>query len=98
MTDTTTYAPGSLVTARGREWVVLPESEPDMLILRPLGGGADDTAAVFPALETVAPAQFAPPTTADLGDAASAGMMRTALRLGFRSTAGPFRSLANLAV
>ena len=25
-------------------------------------------------------------------------MMRTALRLGFRSTAGPFRSLANLAV
>jgi hypothetical protein len=34
-----TYAPGSLVTARGREWVVLPESEADMLVLRPLGGG-----------------------------------------------------------
>lgn len=93
-----TYAAGSLVTARGREWVVLPESEPDMLVLRPLGGGVDDTAAVFPALEAVAPARFAPPTTSDLGDAASAGMMRTALRLGFRSTAGPFRSLANLAV
>lgn len=101
MTDTATnhtYAPGSLVSARGREWIVLPESEPDMLVLRPLGGGVDDTAAVFPALETVTPARFAPPTTADLGDAASASMMRTALRLGFRSTAGPFRSLANLAV
>jgi len=100
MTDTTTnrFAPGSLVTARGREWVVLPESEPDLLILRPLGGGNDDTAAVFPHLEDVKEARFRPPTIADLGDAASAAMMRTALRLGFRSTAGPFRSLANLAV
>jgi superfamily II DNA or RNA helicase len=96
--STPTFAPGSLVSARGREWVVLPESEPDFLILRPLGGGTDDTAAVFPALEPVAAARFSPPTAADLGDAASAGMMRTALRLGFRSTAGPFRSLANLAV
>src|SRR5699024_6708899 len=33
---TTTYAPGSLVSARGREWVVLPESATDMLVLRPL--------------------------------------------------------------
>jgi len=31
------FAVGSLVSARGREWVVLPESEPDLLILRPLG-------------------------------------------------------------
>ena len=27
------FAIGSLVKARGREWVVLPESEKDMLIL-----------------------------------------------------------------
>ena len=37
-----TYAAGSLVTARGREWVVLPDSEPDMLVLRPLAGAADE--------------------------------------------------------
>lgn len=92
------FAPGSLVRARGREWVVLPESEPDLLILRPLGGGADDTSAVFPALETVEPATFPPPTVDDLGDASRARLLRTALRLGFRATAGPFRSLANLAV
>lgn len=100
MTDTTTqqFAPGALVSARGREWVVLPESESDLLILRPLGGGADDTAAVFPHLEPVVPASFPPPTVDDLGDATSASMLRTALRLGFRATAGPFRSLANLAV
>jgi hypothetical protein len=31
-----TYALGSLVEARGREWVVLPESEEDLLVLRPI--------------------------------------------------------------
>ncbi len=30
-----TFTPGSLVSARGREWVVLPESAEDMLVLRP---------------------------------------------------------------
>ncbi|MEW6155386.1 MAG: helicase-related protein [Actinomycetota bacterium] len=92
------FAAGSLVHARGREWVVLAESEPDLLVLRPLGGGDDDTAAVLPNLEPVRPATFPPPTAADLGDAASARLLRTALRIGFRSSAGPFRSLANLAV
>src|SRR5687768_6571427 len=92
------FAPGSLVRTRGREWVVLPESEQDLLILRPLGGGDDDTAAVLPSLEAVEHARFPPPTPADLGDAASAGLLRTALRIGFRSSAGPFRSLASLAV
>ena len=91
------FAPGSLVTARGREWVVLPDSEPDMLVLRPLGGTAD-VAAVFPDLELVAQASFPPPDGDDLGDAQAAGLLRTALRIGFRSSAGPFRSLASIAV
>ncbi|URM91578.1 DEAD/DEAH box helicase [Streptomyces sp. MRC013] len=93
-----TYTAGSLVAARGREWVVLPESAPDMLVLRPLGGGEDDVAAVFPAFEEVRPAEFAPPSPADLGDQRAAGLLRTALRIGFRSGAGPFRSLASIAV
>ena len=33
-----TYAPGSLVRARERDWVVLPESSDDLLVLRPFGG------------------------------------------------------------
>ena len=94
----TTYAPGSLVSARGREWVVLPESASDMLVLRPLGGGEDDVAAVFPALEEVTEARFAAPTTDDLGNQQAAGLLRSALRIGFRSGAGPFRSLAGMAV
>lgn len=94
----TTYAAGSLVRTRGREWVVLPDSVADFLVLRPLGGGHDDVAGVFPALEPVHPATFPAPSPHDLGDAASAGLLRTALRIGFRSSAGPFRSVAGLAV
>jgi superfamily II DNA or RNA helicase len=94
----TAHAPGSLVTARGRDWVVLPESESDLLVLRPLGGSDDDIAAVFPELETVEPASFAPPGLDDLGDASRAGLLRTAMQIGFRSSAGPFRSLAQIAV
>ncbi|MEV7911252.1 DEAD/DEAH box helicase [Streptomyces griseus] len=95
---TRTYTPGSLVTARGREWVVLPDSEPDLLVLRPLGGSDDDISAVFPAFEEVQDAQFAPPSPDDLGDQRAAGLLRSALRIGFRSGAGPFRSLAGIAV
>ncbi|MEY9956698.1 DEAD/DEAH box helicase [Streptacidiphilus sp. MAP5-52] len=95
---TITYSAGSLVSARGREWVVLPESADDMLVLRPLGGSDDDIAAVFPAFEQVEPAQFVRPEPDDLGDARAAGLLRTALRIGFRSGAGPFRSLAGIAV
>jgi superfamily II DNA or RNA helicase len=92
------YTAGSLVAARGREWVVLPESAADMLVLRPLGGSEDDIAAVFPAFEDVCSAEFAAPSPADLGDQRAAGLLRTALRIGFRSGAGPFRSLASIAV
>ena len=41
------FAPGSLVNARGREWVVQPDSADDFLVLRPLGGADDDIAGVF---------------------------------------------------
>lgn len=52
------YAVGSLVKARGREWVVLPESEEDLLVLRPLGGTEDKVAGVYLPLEPVEPATF----------------------------------------
>jgi superfamily II DNA or RNA helicase len=78
--------------------VVLPDSEPDFLVLRPLGGGTDDVAGLYPSLEPVTEATFPLPTPDDLGDAANAGLLRTALRVGFRSSAGPFRSLAGIAV
>jgi len=97
-TDAPSFAVGSLVSARGREWVVQPRSQPDFLILAPLGSGDDEITAVIPAVEQVSPASFAPPQPDDAGPAASAGLLRTALRIGFRSSAGPFRSVARLAV
>jgi hypothetical protein len=98
-TELPAFEVGALVQARGREWVVLPQSEPPaFLVLRPLGGADDEVAGVFPALEQVSPATFAPPDPADIGTAMSAGLLRTALRIGFRASAGPFRSLARLAV
>ncbi|MFJ4102256.1 DEAD/DEAH box helicase [Amycolatopsis japonica] len=97
-TQMSNYTAGSLVSARGRDWVVLPESAEDMLVLRPLGGSDDDVAAVFPAFEPVQSAEFSPPSPDDLGDDLAAGMLRSALRIGFRSGAGPFRSLAGIAV
>lgn len=91
------FAPGNLVTARGREWVVLPESTDAFLLLRPLGGVDDDIAGVFVS-EGVSAATFPPPAAHGLGDHMSASMLRSALRIGFRSTAGPFRCLASIAV
>ncbi len=62
------FAPGSLVAARGREWVVLPDSTSDFLVLRPLGGMDDDIAGVLVS-EGVQPATFPPPVADDLGEA-----------------------------
>ncbi len=92
------FAVGSLVRARGREWVVLPESSDDMVVARPLGGGEDEVAGIYLPLERVEPASFALPDPSQLGDYRSCRLLRDAMRLGFRSSAGPFRCFARLAV
>ena len=88
------YSVGSLVKARGREWVVLPESEEDLLVLRPLGGTDDEITGIYLPLEKVEPATFDLPDPSQVGDYRSARLLRDAVRLGFRSSAGPFRSFA----
>ncbi|HEY6340149.1 MAG TPA: helicase-related protein [Bryobacteraceae bacterium] len=92
------FAVGSLVTARGREWVVLPESDSDLLVLRPLGGSEEEVTGIYTPLEPVKPARFALPSPDGLGDSRSSRLLRDALRLGFRSSAGPFRSFARIAI
>ncbi|MGH9129093.1 MAG: helicase-related protein, partial [Acidimicrobiales bacterium] len=91
------FAVGALVCARGREWVVLPDSDEELVLLRPLGGRDSETAGVLTALEAVTPATFGLPDPTKLGDYRSARLLRDALRLGFRSSAGPFRSFGTLA-
>jgi superfamily II DNA or RNA helicase len=92
------FAVGSLVKARGREWVVLPESDDNLLVLRPLGGTDDEISGVYLPLETVEAARFDLPDPSTPGDATSSRLLRDAVRLGFRSSAGPFRSFAKIAV
>ncbi|MCB9130879.1 MAG: DEAD/DEAH box helicase [Anaerolineales bacterium] len=94
------FSVGSLVKTRGREWVVLPESSDDFLMLRPLGGTDQEIAGIFLPLEgdDVQPATFGLPDPTRPGDFLSCRLLRDAARLGFRSGAGPFRSSARLNV
>src|SRR5262252_4877853 len=92
------FAVGSLVKARGREWVVLPESAEDLLVLRPLGGAEDEVTGIYLPLEPIEAATFTLPDPSQPGDYRSCRLLRDAVRLGFRSSAGPFRAFARIAV
>jgi len=76
----TEFAVGSLVRARGREWVVLPESaaESELLVLRPLGGSEDQVTGIYLPLEPVAPAAFPLPDPARGSRSAEDGPARRA--------------------
>ena len=93
-----TFQVGALVRARGREWVVNPGSSDELVILRPLGGTDAETAGLLTALEKVEHATFDLPDPNRPGDHRSARLLRDAVKLGFRSGAGPFRSFARIAV
>ncbi|GAA2000764.1 helicase-related protein [Nocardiopsis rhodophaea] len=96
--STTAFEPGSLVRGRGREWVVLPRFDGPFVTVRPLNGDDAFTTLLFP--DEVEPADFPPPSARPehIGDHTSAGLLRTAMRVGFSSTAGPFRALGSIAV
>ena len=90
--------PGTLVHARGREWVVLTDSTDDLLMLRPVGGLDEEITGVLPAVESVSSATFRLPDQDDLGDFASGQLLRDAARLSTRAASGPFRSFGRIAV
>ncbi len=91
---------GSLVQCRGREWVVLPSPQEDVLLLRPVGGASAETCGIYMPLEgrDVRSATFAPPGADQTGDFESGRLLRDAARLTLRSGAGPFRSLGQLGI
>ncbi|MBU0966248.1 MAG: DEAD/DEAH box helicase [Proteobacteria bacterium] len=89
--------PGTMIHARGREWVVLPESTEELLLARPVGGLDEEIAGILPAVEPVQSTTFHLPTLADIGDFASGQLLREAARLSTRAAAGPFRSFGRIA-
>ncbi len=97
---TTLFQPGKLVSLRGREWIVLPSEDNDLLIVKPLGGSDDEIAGIYLPLgiesDRPADARFEEPTAADLGDISTARVLYDSARLAFRNGAGPFRALAKL--
>lgn len=97
MITATLSSPGTLIHARGREWVVLPESTDDLLIARPVGGLDEEITGILPAVEPVESTAFPLPTRNDLGDFGSGQLLRDAARLSTRAAAGPFRSFGRIA-
>ena len=97
---TTAYQPGKLVSLRGRDWIILPSDDPDLLMVKPLGGSDEEITGIYLPLEVEADrphdARFAEPTSPDLGDISTARFLYDSARLAFRNGAGPFRSLAKL--
>ncbi len=65
---------------------------------RSVGGTEDEVAGIYLPLERVESAQFDLPDPTHPGDYRSSRLLRDAVRLGFRSSAGPFRSFARIAV
>jgi hypothetical protein len=62
MTAAVLAKPGTLVHARGREWVVLPDSDETLLMVRPVGGLDEEVTGLLPAIEPVSSATFPLPT------------------------------------
>lgn len=90
--------PGTLVHARGREWIVLPDSSEELLMVRPVGGLDEEITGLLPAVEPVTSARFSLPTRNDLGDFQAGALLRDAARISTRAAAGPFRSFGRIAV
>lgn len=96
----TRWSPGSLVRARGREWIVLSGSDAEVLRVRPVSGSEEDQTFIHLALETVpvADASFPKPEPTQKAGHDAALLLRDALILSLRRGAGPFRSFGQIAI
>ena len=98
--STDQFQTGDLITARGREWIVLGKPSEGLVRVRPLSGSEEDAVVIAPRLERlpVHSSSFSPPTANQLDTQDAARMLADALRLSLRRGAGPFRSAAHLGV
>jgi superfamily II DNA or RNA helicase len=94
------HKPGTLINYRGRDWIVLPSDDPEVLNIKPLGGSDHEITGVFLPLkiegQEISNTEIKYPETSDLGDFESAKLLFHASRLSFRNAAGPFRCMGKL--
>jgi superfamily II DNA or RNA helicase len=97
---TSRWTPGSLVRARGREWIVLSGSDAEVLRVRPVSGSEEDLTLIHLGLEAepVADASFPKPYPVQKAGHDAALLLRDALILSLRRGAGPFRSFGQIAI
>jgi superfamily II DNA or RNA helicase len=100
MTTAQVYSPGSLISARGREWIVLTGSDAETLRVRPVSGSEADQTLIHVALEAepVKEARFPQPKSGQKASHDAALLLRDALLLSLRRGAGPFRGFGQIAV
>ncbi|ACX52451.1 helicase domain protein [Ammonifex degensii KC4] len=96
-------APGSIVRCRGREWVVLPSSSPEVIRLRPLVGDEEEECGVYrplveAGLEKLEPAAFPLPAPEEAGEVLGVELLWNAARLLLRDGATPLRCLGRISV
>jgi len=95
MTETLNPIPGSIVSCRNRQWVVLPTENEDVIRLRPLSGNEEEIAGIYQKLqelgiETLQPATFPLPNAISIKDHTAAMLLMDGARHLLRSGAGPF--------
>ncbi|MEZ7494959.1 helicase-related protein [Leeuwenhoekiella aequorea] len=92
------HKPGTLVNYRGRDWIVMPSDDVDVMNIKPLGGSDYEITGVYLPLkgQDITNTEISYPESNDIGDFESAKLLFHASRLSFRNAAGPFRCMGKL--
>jgi superfamily II DNA or RNA helicase len=100
MIDSKLKKPGKLVKFRGRRCVVQPSVDPEIIMLKPLGGSDDEMITIFEPIlqhfDKLEDDQFESPDKTDLDSFLTAKLLYDAARLSFRQVSGPFRCMGKL--
>ena len=94
------HKPGTLINYRGRDWIVMPSDDVEVLNIKPLGGSDEEMTGIFLPLQIpdqpISDTEIKYPTVKDIGDFESAKVLFHASRLSFRNASGPFRCMGKL--